>query len=110
MSNVPPPPAPKFLREVLELEQLDTNLFRSRTNQINVNRSLFGGQILGQGLKAATQTVADALSWTLASASLPVTVAVLCAASMILCMARAVFSPSRHARRRFTTRARRKRT
>ena len=54
----PPPPAPKFLREVLELEQLDTNLFRSRTNQINVNRSLFGGQILGQGLKAATGTVA----------------------------------------------------
>lgn len=32
----------------------------------------------------ATQTVADALSWTLASASLPVTIAVLCAASMIL--------------------------
>ena len=54
----PPPPAPKFLREVLELEQLDTHLFRSRTNQINVNRSLFGGQILGQGLKAATGTVA----------------------------------------------------
>jgi acyl-CoA thioesterase II len=53
----PPPPAPKFLREVLELEQLDTNLFRSRANQINVNRSLFGGQILGQGLKAASQTV-----------------------------------------------------
>src|ERR1044072_4191546 len=58
MATVPPPPAPKFLREVLELEQLDTNLFRSRTNQINVNRSLFGGQILAQGLKAATQTVA----------------------------------------------------
>jgi len=59
MATVPvPPPAPKFLHEVLELEQLDTNLFRSRTNQINVNRSLFGGQILGQGLKAATQTVA----------------------------------------------------
>lgn len=54
----PPPPAAKFLREVLELEQLDTNLFRSRANQINVNRSLFGGQILGQGLKAATGTVA----------------------------------------------------
>lgn len=54
----PPPPAPKFLSDVLELEQLDTNLFRSRANQINVNRSLFGGQILGQGLKAASQTVA----------------------------------------------------
>jgi acyl-CoA thioesterase-2 len=59
MATLPtPPPAPNFLHEVLELEQLDTNLFRSRTNQINVNRSLFGGQILGQGLKAAAQTVA----------------------------------------------------
>ena len=42
---------------MLELEQLDTNLFRSRVNQINNNRSLFGGQILGQGLKAAALTV-----------------------------------------------------
>jgi acyl-CoA thioesterase-2 len=53
----PPPPAPRHLHEVLELEQLDTNLFRSRVNQINVNRSLFGGQILAQGLKAAALTV-----------------------------------------------------
>lgn len=58
ISSPSAPPAPKHLREVLELEQLDTNLFRSRVNQINVNRTLFGGQILGQGLKAATQTVA----------------------------------------------------
>ena len=50
-------PPRKHLHEVLELEQLDTNLFRSRVNQINVNRSLFGGQILGQGLKAAALTV-----------------------------------------------------
>jgi acyl-CoA thioesterase-2 len=56
MSAVPPP-APNHLSEVLELEQLDTNLFRSRVNQINTNRSLFGGQILGQGLKAAALTV-----------------------------------------------------
>jgi acyl-CoA thioesterase-2 len=55
---ISPPPAPKSLSEVLELEQLDTNLFRSQVNQINVNRTLFGGQILGQGLKAAAQTVA----------------------------------------------------
>ena len=53
----PPPPAPHHLREVLELEQLDVNLFRSRVNQVNINRSLFGGQILGQGLKAAALTV-----------------------------------------------------
>lgn len=56
-TSILPPPAPQHLREVLELEQLDTNLFRSRVNQINVNRSLFGGQILGQGLKAAALTV-----------------------------------------------------
>jgi acyl-CoA thioesterase-2 len=56
-SIVPPPPAPQHLNEVLELEQLDTNLFRSRVNQINNNRSLFGGQILAQGLKAAALTV-----------------------------------------------------
>lgn len=52
-----PPPAPHFLHEVLELEQLDLNLFRSRVNQENINRSLFGGQILGQGLAAAALTV-----------------------------------------------------
>jgi acyl-CoA thioesterase II len=57
MSSTSPPPAPDHLHEVLELERLDTNLFRSRVNQINTNRSLFGGQILGQGLKAAALTV-----------------------------------------------------
>lgn len=59
MSNVSSvaPPAAQHLNEVLELEQLDTNLFRSRVNQVNSNRSLFGGQILGQGLKAAALTV-----------------------------------------------------
>jgi acyl-CoA thioesterase II len=56
-TSILPPPAPQHLSEVLELEQLDTNLFRSRVNQININRSLFGGQILGQGLKAAALTV-----------------------------------------------------
>src|SRR5688572_33001617 len=53
----PPPPAPQHLQEILELEQLDLNLFRSQVNQVNRNRSLFGGQILGQGLKAAALTV-----------------------------------------------------
>jgi acyl-CoA thioesterase-2 len=55
--SILPPPAPQHLHEVLELEQLDTNLFRSRVNQVNNNRSLFGGQILAQGLKAAALTV-----------------------------------------------------
>ena len=53
------PPSPQHLHEVLELEQLDTNLFRSRVNQVNSNRSLFGGQILGQGLQAAALTVSS---------------------------------------------------
>jgi acyl-CoA thioesterase-2 len=52
-----PPLAPRHLSDLLELEQLDTNLFRSRFNQENSNRSLFGGQILGQGLEAAALTV-----------------------------------------------------
>ena len=56
-ASILPPPAPQYLSEVLELEQLDTNLFRSKVNQVNNNRSLFGGQILGQGLKAAALTV-----------------------------------------------------
>jgi acyl-CoA thioesterase-2 len=56
-ASIVPPPAAQHLHEVLELEQLDTNLFRSRVNQINNNRSLFGGQILAQGLKAAALTV-----------------------------------------------------
>jgi acyl-CoA thioesterase-2 len=51
-----PPPSPRHLHEVLDLEQLDTNLFRSRVNQVGGNRSLYGGQILGQGLKAAALT------------------------------------------------------
>jgi acyl-CoA thioesterase II len=55
--TTPPPPQPRHLSEVLELEQLDTNLFRSRVNQENSFRSLFGGQILGQGMKAAALTV-----------------------------------------------------
>jgi len=57
--SVLPPPAPQHLTEVLELEQLDSNLFRSRVNQINHNRTLFGGQILAQGLTAAARTVVD---------------------------------------------------
>ncbi|HEX7114668.1 MAG TPA: acyl-CoA thioesterase II [Steroidobacter sp.] len=57
LTSILPPPAPQHLHEVLDLEQLDTNLFRSRVNQVNVNRSLYGGQILGQGLKAAALTV-----------------------------------------------------
>lgn len=44
---------------LLTLEQLDLNLFRSTVNQPNINNALFGGQMLGQGLKAAGLTVQD---------------------------------------------------
>ena len=54
-ANAPPPP--ENLQDILDLERIDSNLFRSRVNQVNRNRSLFGGQILGQGLKAAALTV-----------------------------------------------------
>src|SRR5215831_6732064 len=47
------------VEELLTLEQLDVNLFRSTVNQPNINNALFGGQMLGQGLKAATLTVTD---------------------------------------------------
>ncbi len=43
--------------ELLQLEQLDLNLFRSRVSQRNINGSIFGGQILGQSLRAAAMTV-----------------------------------------------------
>jgi acyl-CoA thioesterase-2 len=45
------------IADILALEQLDTNLFRSTANQPNINNALFGGQMLGQGLKAAALTV-----------------------------------------------------
>lgn len=58
MSDVKTPtPAAQNMQEVLGLEQLDLNLFRSRANQVNSNHTLFGGQILGQGLQAAASTV-----------------------------------------------------
>ncbi|MBC7984053.1 MAG: acyl-CoA thioesterase II [Candidatus Obscuribacterales bacterium] len=47
------------LKDLLELERLDTNLFRSSVNQPNHVNALFGGQMLGQGLKAAALTMED---------------------------------------------------
>jgi acyl-CoA thioesterase-2 len=44
---------------LLTLEQLDLNLFRSTVNQPNINNALFGGQMLGQGLKAAALTIKE---------------------------------------------------
>lgn len=45
------------IHDLLELERLDVNLFRSRANQPNHTNALFGGQMLGQGLQAAAATV-----------------------------------------------------
>jgi acyl-CoA thioesterase-2 len=44
------------LVDVLELERLDTNLFRGQSRDIGTNR-VFGGQVLGQAMSAANQTV-----------------------------------------------------
>lgn len=45
------------LLNILDIEQLDHNLFRSRQHQENHRRHLFGGQVLGQALMAAARTV-----------------------------------------------------
>lgn len=42
---------------LLTLEELDRNLYRNRLNQTNPNNALFGGQVLAQGLMAATLSV-----------------------------------------------------
>ncbi len=47
------------LKELLTLEKLDINLFRSQIHQENFRQNLFGGQVLGQALNAATLTLAD---------------------------------------------------
>lgn len=45
------------LLNLLDIEQLDLNLFRSRQHQENHRNHLFGGQVLGQALMAAARTV-----------------------------------------------------
>jgi acyl-CoA thioesterase-2 len=44
------------LLELLKLESIEENLFRGRSQDLGF-RQLFGGQVLGQALSAATQTV-----------------------------------------------------
>lgn len=45
------------LLSILDLEQLEENLFRGRSPQVGWQR-VFGGQVIGQALVAATRTVA----------------------------------------------------
>ncbi len=45
------------LSQIIQLEQLDANLFRSRYHRENFRRTLFGGQVLSQALAAASATI-----------------------------------------------------
>lgn len=47
------------LVDLLDMERIDTNLFRGRSQDIG-SRSVFGGQVLGQALLAAGRTVEGA--------------------------------------------------
>ena len=49
----------KKLNDILDLEQLDLNLFRSQAHQVNISGNLYGGQVLAQALIAAQHTVED---------------------------------------------------
>jgi acyl-CoA thioesterase-2 len=49
-------PAMDLLLETLDLERLETHLFRGKSPQVGWQR-VFGGQVIGQALVAATRTV-----------------------------------------------------
>jgi len=51
-------PAVEDLLSILDLEQLEVNLFRGRSPQVGWQR-VFGGQVIGQALVAACRTVED---------------------------------------------------
>src|SRR5262245_66694989 len=51
-----PMSAVKTLLDILDLEQLEVNLFRGRSPQVTWQR-VFGGQVIGQALVAACRTV-----------------------------------------------------
>ncbi|MFI2810006.1 MULTISPECIES: acyl-CoA thioesterase II [Microbulbifer] len=53
------------LSKLLDVEELDRNLFRSRQHVENYRKVLFGGQVLGQALTAATRTVENRLPHSL---------------------------------------------
>ncbi len=55
MIKTPPVPALVELLELLDLEQLETNLFRAR-HPAGRTRRLYGGQIMAQALMAAART------------------------------------------------------
>jgi acyl-CoA thioesterase-2 len=51
-------PAVQDLLDILDLEQLEVNLFRGRSPQVGWQR-VFGGQVIGQALVAAVRTVQE---------------------------------------------------
>ncbi|HEY8570258.1 acyl-CoA thioesterase II [Microbulbifer sp.] len=53
------------LSTLLDVERLDSNLYRSRAHVENYRKVLFGGQVLGQALMAAARTVEDRLPHSL---------------------------------------------
>ena len=60
----PCPPPSQDLLTILDLEQLEVNLFRGRSPQVGWQR-VFGGQVIGQALVAATRTVEGGLPHSL---------------------------------------------
>ena len=59
MSDSPRTTPETFLRELiaqLDLETLEVNLFRGSSRDLG-GRSVFGGQVIGQAIVAATRTI-----------------------------------------------------
>jgi acyl-CoA thioesterase len=55
-ASLPMSTAVQTMLDVLDLEQLEVNLFRGRSPQDRWQR-VFGGQVIGQALVAASRTV-----------------------------------------------------
>src|SRR5437870_4856760 len=62
--NDPMDPALADLIRQLDLERLEVNLFRGQSSDLG-GKSVFGGQVIGQALVAATRTVEDRLPHSL---------------------------------------------
>jgi acyl-CoA thioesterase-2 len=58
------PSAVQSLLEILDLERLEVNLYRGMSPKVGWQR-VFGGQVIGQALVAATRTVEDRLAHSL---------------------------------------------
>jgi len=50
---------PAKLEELIAVERIDTNQFRSKQQQANFNGAIFGGQVISQALLACSETIAD---------------------------------------------------